>query len=155
MKKKARQDIIKTLIRTKHLGTHSALMKELAKKGIQINQPTISRDLREMGVIKVTKGLGRVIYQLPADVETVNLEEFRHKFLNLVIDINYTANLILIKTNIGEAQGLARAIDGAEFKNILGTVAGDDTILIVVDRVANVKSVLKTFDDIKKGLRKQ
>lgn len=154
MKKKARQEIIRTLIRTKSLGTHSALMKELAQNGIHINQPTISRDLREMGVIKVAKGLGRIVYQLPSDVEVVNLEEFRHKFLNLVIDIKHTNNLILIKTNIGEAQGLAKAIDSAEFKYVLGTVAGDDTILVVVDHASNVKKVLKTFDDVKKGLQK-
>jgi transcriptional regulator of arginine metabolism len=154
LKKKARQNIIKNIIETKKISTQDELMKELSKKGIKINQPTISRDLREMSVIKAAKGFGRFVYQMPAEVE-VDLDEFRHKFLNLVLGIEHTDNLILIKTFPGEAQGLGKIIDNARLESILGTVAGDDTILVVVDKEINVRKVLKIFEDVKKGLRKK
>jgi transcriptional regulator of arginine metabolism len=154
LKKKERQNLLKTIIQQKKIGTQSDLIKELARKGVKINQPTISRDLREIGVVKLTKGLGKVVYQIPADNKSVNLDEFRHKFLNLVIDMHFAENLILVKTYPGEAQGVAKVIDNAELPYILGTVAGDDTILIVVDTVIHVRRVLREFEELKKGIKK-
>jgi transcriptional regulator of arginine metabolism len=150
-KKRIRQDIIKNLIKKKKIGTHVELLKELLSRGIKVNQPTISRDLREMGVIKVTKGLGEIVYQLPTEFEAVHLDEIRHKFQNLVIDTKHTDNLILLRTFPGEAQGIAKAIDSAALSMILGTVAGDDTILVVIDKGAHVAQVLAVFEDIRTG----
>jgi transcriptional regulator of arginine metabolism len=150
-KKRSRQDIIKNLIKKKKIGTHVELLKELADRGVKVNQPTISRDLREMGVIKVAKGLDRVVYQLPTEFEAVNLDEIRHKFQNLVIETKYTENLILLRTFPGEAQGVAKAIDSAALGMILGTIAGDDTILVVIDKAVHVKQVLTVFDEIRAG----
>jgi len=133
------------------IATHAELLNELSKQGIKVNQPTISRDLREMGVIKVAKGLGKIVYQLPTDFEVVNIDEIRHKFKNLVISTKHTGNLILLKTYPGEAQGLAKAIDSAEFNKVLGTIGGDDTILVVVESTSSVKQVLAMFEDIRSG----
>jgi transcriptional regulator of arginine metabolism len=155
LKKKARQDVIRKLIKSKRIGTQVELIKELSKKGIKINQPTISRDLREMGVIKVAKGLGKIVYQLPSEIDQLSMDEFRHKIINLVTNIVYTQNFILVKTFPGEAQGVGKAIDNASLSYILGTVAGDDTILVVIDKEINVRKVLKIFDDIKQGLLKK
>jgi transcriptional regulator of arginine metabolism len=150
-KKRRRQDAIRNIIKKKKVGTHAALLKELAAQGVKVNQPTISRDLREMGVIKVAKGLGRVVYQLPTEFEAVNYDEIQHKFQNLILDTKYTGNLILLRTFPGEAQGIAKALDNAAFSMILGTVAGDDTILLVIDNAAHVKRILALFDDIRTG----
>ncbi|MBN2621390.1 arginine repressor [candidate division WOR-3 bacterium] len=155
LKKRARQDIIKNLIKKKKIGTHVELLKELADRGIKVNQPTISRDLREMGVIKVAKGLNQVIYQLPTEFEVVNLDEIRHKFQNLVIDTKFTNNLIILRTFPGEAQGMAKAIDSAALNMILGTIAGDDTILVVIDKTAHVKQVLLVFDELRTGKKSE
>jgi transcriptional regulator of arginine metabolism len=81
----------------------------------------------------------------------VNLDEIRHKFQNLVIDTKYTNNLIILRTFPGEAQGMAKAIDSAALSMILGTIAGDDTILVVIDKAAHVKQVLLVFDEIRTG----
>lgn len=150
-KKRQRQDIIRDLIKKKKIGTHGVLLKELSARGIQVNQPTISRDLREMGVIKVAKGLGKVVYQLPTEFEAVNYDELQHKFQHLILETRHTGNLILLRTFPGEAQGIAKAIDNAAFSTILGTVAGDDTILVVIDTAAHVKQALTLFEDIKTG----
>jgi len=150
-KKRQRQDAIRDLIKKKKIGTHAALLKELTARGINVNQPTISRDLREMGVIKVAKGLGKVVYQLPTEFEAVNYEEIRHKFQNLVLNTKHTGNLILLRAFPGEAQGIAKALDNAAFRSVLGTVAGDDTILVVIDNATHVKQVLELFEDLRTG----
>lgn len=155
LRKKNRQDLIKRLIETNKISTQAELVRELSKKGIKINQPTISRDFRELGVIKVIKELGKIFYQIPSDADSVSTDEFRYKFLNLVVDIKHAANLILIKTYPGEAQGVAKVIDNAKFDTVLGTVAGDDTIIVVANTKPDVKKILRIFDVVKKGRSKK
>jgi len=150
-KKRERQNAIRALIKKKKIGTHTGLLKELAALGINVNQPTISRDLREMGVIKVAKGLGKVVYQMPTEFEAVNYDEIKHKFQHLVLDTRHTGNLILLRTFPGEAQAIAKALDNADFNMILGTVAGDDTVLVVIDVAVHVKQVLSLFEEIRTG----
>ncbi|MEO0137116.1 MAG: arginine repressor [candidate division WOR-3 bacterium] len=145
--KKIRQQKIRELIETKEIATQEQLVNELKKCSIPVTQATLSRDLREIGVIKVAKGLGNYIYKIAEEVNPPE-RELKNKFLNLVRDIKDTGNLILIKTPPGEAQGVARVIDLAEMEHILGTVAGDDTILVVVDSADNTKKVKKRFQDL-------
>ncbi len=152
LSKRNRQNLIKKIIENYDISTQTQLLETLKKEGVSINQPTISRDLRELSVIKAARGLGKIVYQLPTDSDSVSMNEFRHKFINLVSDIQYTGNLILVKTPPGEAQAIAKAIDNSRIKNIMGTVAGDDTILVVIDKVGNAKKVLALFERLKQGL---
>ncbi|OPX17786.1 arginine repressor [candidate division WOR-3 bacterium 4484_100] len=152
LNKQQRQDLIRRIITEKKISTQFQLLQELRKLGYyNINQPTISRDLREIGVIKTARGLGPPCYNLAIDSQTITMANFRNKFKNFVQDIRHTGNLILIITLPGDAQGVAKVIDKANFKNILGTVAGDDTILVVVDKPGNVKKLLKTFNKARFG----
>lgn len=144
--KKIRQQKIRELIENKEISTQEELVSELQKLDIPVTQATLSRDLREIGVIKIARGLGSYVYKI-ADRESSSEGELKNKFSNFVRDIKNTGNLILIKTPPGEAQGVARAIDLAEIKYILGTVAGDDTILVVVDTNKHADVVLKKFKD--------
>ncbi|MEO0123968.1 MAG: arginine repressor [candidate division WOR-3 bacterium] len=145
--KKVRQQKIRELIQSKEISTQEQLVAELQKHDVLVTQATLSRDLREIGVIKVSKGLGDYVYKI-ADEVSSSEKELKNKFLNFVRDIKETGNLILIKTPPGEAQGVARVIDLAEMEHILGTVAGDDTILVVVDSADNTKKVKKRFQDL-------
>ncbi len=145
--KKVRQQKIKELIQTREISTQEELVSELRKSDISVTQATLSRDLREIGVVKISKGLGDYVYKI-ADEVSSSERELKNKFLNFVRDIKDTGNLILIKTPPGEAQGVARVIDLAEIEYILGTVAGDDTILVVVDSADNTKKVKKKFQDL-------
>jgi len=145
--KKVRQQKIRQLIETKDISTQEQLVDELQKCNIQVTQATLSRDLREIGVIKATKGLGEYIYKI-SDETASSERELKNKFLNFVREIKDTGNLILIKTPPGEAQAVARVIDLAEMEHILGTVAGDDTILVVVDNVEDAKKIKKKFQDL-------
>uniref|UniRef100_A0A7V0Z6P9 Arginine repressor n=1 Tax=candidate division WOR-3 bacterium TaxID=2052148 RepID=A0A7V0Z6P9_UNCW3 len=145
--KKVRQQKIRQLIETKEISTHEQLVDELQKCNISVTQATLSRDLREIGVIKVTKGLGDYVYKI-SDETASSERELKNKFLNFVREIKETGNLILIKTPPGEAQAVARVIDLAEIEHILGTVAGDDTILVVVDNIEDAKKIKKKFQDL-------
>jgi transcriptional regulator of arginine metabolism len=140
--RRQRHQIIKKIIEKMEIANHLQLLKELRKMGIRVNQPTISRDLRELGVIKAAKGLRRSAYQLPAGSKGVGLEELRYKLAHLVEDVRHTGSLILVKVPPGEAQALARVLDDARLDHVLGTVAGDDTILIVVDTKGGARKVL-------------
>ncbi|MEO0096325.1 MAG: arginine repressor [candidate division WOR-3 bacterium] len=145
--KKVRQQKIRELIQSKEISTQEQLVAELQKHDVLVTQATLSRDLREIGVIKVSKGLSDYVYKI-ADEVSSSEKELKNKFLNFVRDIKETGNLILVKTPPGEAQGVARVIDLAEMEHILGTVAGDDTILVVVDSADNTKKVKKRFQDL-------
>jgi len=145
--KKVRQQKIRQLIETKEISTQEQLVDELQKCNISVTQATLSRDLREIGVIKVTKGLGDYVYKI-SDETASSERELKNKFLNFVREIKETGNLILIKTPPGEAQAVARVIDLAEIEHILGTVAGDDTILVVVDNIEDAKKIKKKFQDL-------
>ncbi len=151
LNKKERQRLMRSIIETRGISTQSALMDELLKKGVVINQPTISRDLRDLAAVKAAHGLGRFVYQIPRGEPSVRVDEVRYKFLNLVRNIEHTGNLILVKVPPGEAQGVAKVIDETRLANILGTVAGDDTIIVVVDKKTNVRKILKTFKWIREG----
>jgi len=145
--KKIRQQRIRELIESKEISTQEQLVAELLKYNIPVTQATLSRDLREIGVVKMLKGLGDYIYKI-ADQTSGSERELRNKFINFVWDIKETGNLILIKTPPGEAQGVARVIDLADMEHILGTIAGDDTLLIIIDNLQNTKIIKKQFQEL-------
>jgi transcriptional regulator of arginine metabolism len=151
MNKRKRQDLIRNLLEEAEIGSQSDLQKELAKAGIRVRQPTLSRDLREMAVIKAPRGLGRFVYQIKSSVETVNASQFRRKFATAVRAVTHVGNIIIIKTSPGEAQAVAEIIDKAGMREIVGTVAGDDTIMAIVPSGRNAKKLIKTFDALRVG----
>ncbi len=146
--KKERVKIIKKILSDREIKSQLELLGFLKKRGFPVTQATIARDLEEIGVIKVRKG-GRVFYQLPKE-ENEGLErKLRVSFQNFVVGLNYTDNLLLLKTIPGNASGIASVIDKLELNGITGTVAGDDTVLIVTakkktDKVLNfLKELMK------------
>ena len=154
LSKKERQSLIKKIIEEKDIGTQFELMSELIKKHIDINQPTLSRDLREMHLIKAPKGLGKFVYQTSSAAPSIDLDEFQSKIKAYVQDVLYSGNIVLLKTPLGESPAVARAIDSAMLESVLGTVAGDDTIILVIDRPSNTKKVAKLIDNARKGIKK-
>ncbi len=151
LNKRKRQDLIRDLIEGSEIGNQYELERELAKRGIRVRQPTLSRDLREMAVIKAPRGLGRFVYQIKPSVEAVNADQFRHKFATAVRAITHVGNIIIIKTSPGEAQAVAEIVDKAGMKEIAGTVAGDDTIMAVVPSGQLAKKLIKTFKALRTG----
>lgn len=138
----ARQSLIANLIKAGGVESQAHLIKLLAKEGVKVTQATVSRDLEELRAIRVRNAVGVLQYQLP---ETFNSPSTGSK--NLILSAIASGNLVVIKTPSGGAQLLASAIDRSGLdgavKNAIGTIAGDDTVL-VVSKSANGGSELAT-----------
>lgn len=133
MNKSYRQGQILKLIESKSISTQRQLARELAAAGIQTTQVTLSRDIRELGLVKTGAG-----YRLPPQAAAApDLATVAAEFLR---DIRVARNLVVLKTSPGNASPLAVALDGAGWDEIVGTIAGDDTILVVApDEVTAVR----------------
>lgn len=144
--KRERHRLLKKIIAEKQIGEQNQLLEELKKHGIEATQATVSRDLQELGVIKARVKPGVFRYEMIEKMpENVLWDKLKVLFKNFINDVKGTNNLILIKTSPGNANGVANFIDRLEQKEILGTIAGDDTILIVVDTARNRKLIERKF----------
>ena len=130
----------------REIGDQVRLLRELKKNGIECTQATISRDLQELGVIKIRLKPGVYRYEVTGTVgRDVLWNKLKILFRNFVIDFKGTGNLLLIKTSPGNANGVASFIDRLDLKEVLGTVAGDDTILVVLDTAKNRIMIERRF----------
>ncbi len=129
----ARWDTIIKMISEKNIATQKDLQDELAKEGFAVTQATLSRDIRDLRLVKVSEN-GQYRYQAPGTGKTGSEKVSAH-FFNLIesslVSIDHAQNLVVIHTYAGMASALCAAIDGFHWENVLGTLAGDDTILVV------------------------
>ena len=147
--KKKRKKLLTQIISKENINDQNQLQSELEKNDIEATQATISRDLAEMGVIKVRVDAGRYIYQIFTKIGTdVIFKKLNVLFNNFVYEIKGTNNMVLILTSPGNANGVANYIDRLEWAEILGTIAGDDTILVVIINVKERKKIQQRFQDI-------
>ena len=150
--KKERQHVLRDIIAGHEIGDQPHLLIELKKRGVEATQATISRDLQEMGVSKVRIKSGVYKYEVIEKVPTeVIWNKLKVLFDNFVVDIKSTGNLILVKTSPGNANGVGSYIDRLELLEILGTVAGDDTILVIVDTAENSRDIENDFQQLLEG----
>ncbi len=135
MKRDKRHKAIKEIIFKKKISTQEGLQKELEKKGFQVTQATVSRDINSLRLVKVRNFLQEEFYTLGSrfkDDTSFTIDKLKAKFQESVLSVNRAKNILVLRTYPGEAQGVAAIIDGINFLEILGTVAGDDTILCVL-----------------------
>src|SRR5579884_4330961 len=127
MTKLIRHRRIRELITSEPIYTQEELRLRLTQNGIHVNQATLSRDLRELGLVKTVNG-----YALPAAEETgPPMPALEHLLNEFVIDVREAENLLVLKTTPGSAQPVAAALDSSDWPELVGTLAGDDTILII------------------------
>lgn len=137
--KDERLRVITDLISRKPIKTQAELIRELRALGVRTTQATISRDLEELGLFKDRKtGVYRLAIEAPVEDTSSRV---RRTVADYVRSIEVSGNLVVIKTTPGGAQGVASAIDQLNWTEVIGTVAGDDTILIVAgDKAAGSKT---------------
>ncbi len=128
--KRDRQGAILDVIREHRVGSQGGLRELLAERGIEVTQATLSRDLRDLRLVKLPGTGGGSFYSLPDEWE--NTPPLETLLPTLFISAEGTGNLLVVHTMTGGAQAVALAIDWEEWPEILGTVAGDDTILIIL-----------------------
>lgn len=133
MRKRERQQLIETLISRKRLSTQAGLVQALKKLGCTVTQATVSRDMREMGVQKGSDGDGRVRYFIPPPRERRDPKEVLARILSeSAARARPARNLVVIRSEPGTAPSVGRALDEWENPEVIGTVAGDDTVLVVL-----------------------
>ena len=131
--KSRRHELIKKIIGEEIIETQEALAEALRSRHMRVTQATISRDIKELFLIKVPAGGGRYRYAISPH-ETVRFSEGRMKrlFKDNVILCDHSENIVLVKTIPGAAATVAAALDAADWQEIIGTVAGDDSIFVLV-----------------------
>ncbi|NDW19238.1 arginine repressor [Dysgonomonas sp. 216] len=145
MVKKNRQKAIMEIIQTHKIECQEDLLVVLQKKGFDLTQATLSRDLKELRVVKVPTDLGHYIYQLSDTTPANNQSDTRGLATLKLLGIKFSGNLAVVKTPPGYAQGIAAEIDSSIKSEIIGTVAGDDTILLVIREGVAREQVLKVL----------
>jgi transcriptional regulator of arginine metabolism len=125
-----RQGAILRLVQERELGTQAEVAEALRGEGFDAVQTTVSRDVAQLGLVKIRDDEGRLVYALPGAADLDRLNELSSALRRWATDVVPSGNLAIVKTPPGYAQGLALALDAAALGDVAGTVAGDDTIFV-------------------------
>lgn len=146
--KRERQEKILSLIVKNEIGTQEDLTDELRKAGFQVTQATVSRDLREMKLTKVADSAGKQRYVAFKE----STDDLRKKYIRVLqdgyISMDNAQNILVIRTVSGMAMAVAAALDELDFGEIVGLIAGDDTIMCAIRTIDDVAGVMKRIHDI-------
>lgn len=150
--KDRRLEAIKMIISGKEVGSQEEVLNELRKEGFTLTQATLSRDLKQLKVAKAASMNGKYVYVLPNET----MYRRSHKPLSAgemlsnpgFLSINFSGNLGVIKTRPGYASSIAYNIDNSNVPEILGTIAGDDTIIIVLREGVDHNALIDGINDI-------
>lgn len=147
MQRALRQQKILELIASKEIDTQEELCEELNKVNFNVTQATISRDVKELKIYKVAGTQKKYRYaSLDSYVDSVN-DRMANLFKGGVLGINYANNLIIVKTMRGNGSTVGVFVDSLQIGEIIGSVAGDDTLLIVVDTNENTPRVIEILKE--------
>ena len=144
--KQKRQAMILSIIEQYDIETQDELLEKLAEAGFTTTQATISRDIREINLTKVAVAGGRQKYTLGKSTSHESIESYRKVLSAGILSMVPAENLIVIKTVSGMAMAVAAALDNVEINGLLGSIAGDDTIFLVVRSKDMTDAVMKTID---------
>lgn len=144
MKRKDRLALIRKIVEDTGIKRQSDLVDMLSKRGIKVTQATISRDINALGLTKLRDESGSSKYSKPEleDI-TIRLSRLKKRMNDSYISGEPIENLIVLHTTPGNAQSIAAAIDAVSFEGIAGTIAGDDTILIIVRSQENAVKLMR------------
>ncbi|OFW11047.1 MAG: ArgR family transcriptional regulator [Acidobacteria bacterium RIFCSPLOWO2_02_FULL_59_13] len=147
MKKTYRQGQILNLIRRQEIHTQEELAQALAKVGIEVTQVTLSRDIRELGLVKGQQGYREQEQAAAGPEETGTLRWAVQEFVR---DVRVAQNIVIIKTDPGDSQPVGRALDREAWPEIVGTLAGDDTVFVAT---SDARQALKAKEKLLALLR--
>jgi transcriptional regulator of arginine metabolism len=126
-----RQGAILRLVQDHSVSTQEELAEALRQEGLDAVQATISRDIAQLGLVKVRDQAGRLVYALPGGADLDRLSELTSALRRWAMSLDASGNLLVVHTPPGHANALAQAIDQARLPDVLGTIAGDDTITVI------------------------
>ena len=155
--KNSRLEALRLIISSQQLGSQDELLSALQKEGFKLTQATLSRDLKQLKVAKAASMSGNYVYVLPNEtmykrVSTPNSVREMMKVPGFV-SINFSGNMGVIKTRPGYASSIAWNIDNSDIPEIIGTIAGDDTIFIVIKEGVRAQEVVEALSDVVPNMR--
>lgn len=146
--KYSRHSKLLEIIDNHEIETQEELASSLKIAGYNVTQATVSRDIKELRLIKVLTKEGRYKYATIKQQETVVSDRFLKLFKDSVLSIEAAGNLIVIKTLVGAASAAAAAIDALDLKDIVGSIAGDDTIFIAIRDQIYIDPIMTTLKNM-------
>ena len=145
--KEKRQEAILELVKKYEIETQEELVEKLNKSGFAVTQATISRDIRELKLTKIQRGAKQVYSAL-----TENRYSNSNKYIDILkhsfVSMDMAQNILVIKTASGTAMALATALDSLHWDEIVGTIAGDDTVMCAIRTVDDTKKLMKRLEEI-------
>jgi transcriptional regulator of arginine metabolism len=143
-----RQELIADFIDTGKVSSQNQLKGVLKKNGIIITQATLSRDLSELGAVKKRLNNGRLVYLLPKNQDNnAQLKIAKKALKDFVIDVEPVSNQVVIKTTTAAAQVIADSVDNLYIEDIIGSIAGDNVVLIITPSEVKAKEVAEIIDN--------
>lgn len=153
--KNTRLEVIKMIVSSQELSTQEDLLRELSMAGFPSTQATLSRDLRQLRIAKGQNEQGLYIYLLPEQRRYQRVSDTHATVQQMnrlgAVSLKFSGNLAVLKTPPGHASHVAYDIDNAQPAGVLGTIAGDDTVLIVLEEDADRQSVMNAIASMNEG----
>ena len=146
--KSVRHNLILEIIENKDIETQEELAEELKRRNVKVTQATVSRDIKELRLLKVLAEGGRYKYATVERAEKGMSDRFIRILSESILSVESAGNLIVIKTITASANAGCEAIDSMKRPEVLGTIAGDNTILIIARSEAAVDTLLQKFDNL-------
>ena len=148
--KSARHSLILEIIEEQDIETQEELADELKRRGIRVTQATVSRDIKELRLLKVLGEHGGYKYATVERAEKGMSERYIRMLAECVVDVDYVNNLIVIKTLTGSANAAGEVIDSMKWSEVLGTIAGDNTLLVIMRSEEAVEEMVSRLHELTK-----
>ena len=154
-----RLEALRLIISSQQLGSQDELLNALQKEGFKLTQATLSRDLKQLKVAKAASMSGNYVYVLPNETMYTRVST-PHSIREMMrvpgfISINFSGNMGIIRTRPGYASSIAWNIDNSDIPEILGTIAGDDTIFIVIKEGIKHQQVVEALSDVVPNMKER
>lgn len=148
MTKAKRHIKIRELIAQHDIETQDELVKRLKDLGFKVTQATVSRDIKEMHLIKIPSSMGKYKYGVPTKQRFDAEEKLQRRMIEAFVSIDHAENFIVLKTLPGNANAIGALIDDLDWEEIMGTICGDDTCLILCRTMKKAQYVLTRLNDM-------
>ena len=148
MQKAERQRLVTSLVTRKRIGTQFELLDALGAAGYRVTQATVSRDIRELGLEKVRDAVGRPRYTVPSRRSQAPdpADALRRILAEFANGAQAAGNIVVLHSELGSAPAVARALDRVEHPLVVGTLAGDDTVLIIARDPTDARALAEELD---------
>ena len=149
--KSNRHELILQLVQSRVIDTQESLRSALEENGMAVTQATLSRDIKELSLIKITDDMGNTRYSVPK-LSKEGLSRNNSETLGLihsaVVSVDHAMNTVVIKCHVGMAQAVCAKLDGTDIENSVGTIAGDDTIFMLMRTQKDAERLVRELNTI-------